>query len=124
MKWKEEAEPVNSRGARQACLKYMKWPPTIFHERNYTVVVTGSAPNAKRAFFLPSIEFMKAGSPSRDPYFHLFYPGGCVFDEALSHITPNYNGTCVIQTQSEEHGGRFQCRRSKSAKPSGGGGSF
>lgn len=85
----------------------MKWPPTIFHERNHTVVVTGSAPNAKRAFFLPWIEFMKAGSPCGEPYFHLFYLGGCVFDRALSHITPNYSRTCVIQTQSEEHGSAF-----------------
>lgn len=100
----EEAETVNSRRACQACLKYMKWPPTVFHERNYTVVVTGSAPNAKHAFFLPSIELMKAGSPSRDSYFHIFHLGGCLLDKALSHITPNYNTTCVIQTRSEEHG--------------------
>lgn len=108
LKWEERRpETVNSRRACQACLKYMKWPPTIFQERNYTVAVTGSAPNAKRAFFFPSIEFMKAGSPSRDSYFPIFYCGGCVFDKALSHITPNYNITCVIQTQSEERGSIF-----------------
>lgn len=44
---KRRAERVNSMPG----MKYMKWPQTVFHERNYALAVTGSAPNAKCAFF-------------------------------------------------------------------------
>lgn len=40
-------ETVYSKKADQAYIKCMKWPPPIFHEKNYTIVVTGNKPNGK-----------------------------------------------------------------------------
>lgn len=78
-----------------AGMKYMEWPQTIFHERNYTLAVTGSAPNAKHAFFLLSIEMKVCSLPFRDVVLKIscmnFLSRCRAVNKAPRHVLPNYD---------------------------------
>lgn len=80
-------------------IKYMKWPPTIFHERNYTVV--RQVP--QHQYISVCVEFIYVPFLPTRFYFILFI-SGVVSLTKQSHSLPNYKITHLSLTQLEKQG--------------------